>query len=142
MEKTPPTDAGGVGRSVLARQQDRVAAEIKGDAVRREVGVFNRLGVDDVVVAVLTDQRGGIVWLDRELPHLEFFSGDAFIVRLNDRDFIEEPIGFGLVGDVLGTVGEQHLAVDAVAIPLFGTGELRQVGWIERLSHGRPLSFE
>jgi hypothetical protein len=140
-EEIPAGDAGGARRSVLTRQQDRVVGEVKGDALRRKVGVFDLLGVDHVVVAVVASENAGMVGVHRELPDLEFFGGNTLVVRLNDRDFIEEPLGAGLVSHEFRAIGEKNLAVDPVAIPLFAARELCQVGFAECLGHDRPLSF-
>src|SRR5271165_444654 len=59
--KAPPAPAGGAPRSVLARQQDRVVGEVERDAVRREVGELDLLGVDHVTVTVLAGQHGGLI---------------------------------------------------------------------------------
>jgi hypothetical protein len=80
--------------------------------------------------------------LNKSLPDLEFFSGNSLVVRLNDREFVKEPIGSGFVGDVFGAIGEQHIAVNAVAISLFAAGELCELGFVEHVGHGRPLSFK
>jgi hypothetical protein len=58
-ERSPAGDAGGAKPSVLTRQQDGVVGEPEGDALGREVGVFDLLRVDDVVVAVVASQRAG-----------------------------------------------------------------------------------
>jgi len=36
---------------------------------------------------------------------LEFLGSEARVVRLNDRNLVEEPVGPGLIGDVFGAVG-------------------------------------
>jgi hypothetical protein len=33
---------------------------------------------------------------------LEFLGSEARVVRLNDRNLVEEPVGPGLIGDVFG----------------------------------------
>ena len=49
-------------------------------------------------------------------------------VGLDDRDFVEKPIGSGLIGEEFGAIGEKDVAVDPVPIPVFGTGELIEIG--------------
>jgi hypothetical protein len=45
---------------------------------------------------------------------------------------------------MLRTVGVNNFAVEAVPVPVFGTGELIEIGFRERVfaCHGVPLSFE
>ena len=50
----PAGMAGGAGRSIFARQQDRVVAEPERDLVEREVGVLDLFREDGAAVAVLT----------------------------------------------------------------------------------------
>jgi hypothetical protein len=71
----------------------------------------------------------------------EWSAFNALVVRLNDRDFIKEPVGAGLVRHEFRAIGEKHLAVDPMAIPLFAARELSQIGFAECLGHVRPLSF-
>ena len=59
------------------------------------------------------------------------------------RDRIEKPVGAAFVGDVFRAVGEKDIAVDAVPVPVFGAGELPEIGFAEfrGLRHDVPLSF-
>ena len=56
-EANPPTDAGGAGCSVLARQHDSVGGELALDAVDGEVGALNFFGVDEIAVAVIAHRH-------------------------------------------------------------------------------------
>jgi hypothetical protein len=49
-------------------------------------------------------------------------------VGLDDGDFIEKPVGSSLIGKEFGAVGEKGVPVDAVPVPVFGTGELIGIG--------------
>jgi hypothetical protein len=100
------------------RQIDRVIGEPERDLVVREIGVFDFLAKNDIVIAVIASERGGPVRTHGELPYLEFLGGDALVVRLNDRDFIEQPIGAAGLSDVLCAVGVKDLAVDRVPVPM------------------------
>jgi hypothetical protein len=135
--KSPAGDAGGAERSVLTREQDRVVREVERDAVQRKVGVFELLAEDHAAVAVVAGQGAGLVGAYRELPNLELLGFEARVMRLNDRDLIEQPVGPGLIGDVFGAVGEEHGAVDSVPIPVLAASELRQVGCVQCFGHDR-----
>src|SRR5207244_12542687 len=103
----PATTGAGLVGSVFARQVNHVVGEIQRDLVKREIGEFDFLGVDDVAVAVVAGERCGVVGPDSELPDLALFGGNALVVRLDDGDFIKQPVGAGGVGNVLRAVGEQ-----------------------------------
>lgn len=124
--KAPPATPAGQKRSVLTREQDGVVREVERNAVQRKVRVLELLGVDNIVVAILAGQHASMIGAYRELPDLELLSFEARVVRLNDRDLVEEPVGPSLIGDEFGAVGEEHRAGDAVAMPALAPGELRQ----------------
>src|ERR1035441_2360310 len=71
---------------VLPRQQDGVVGEVEGDALRREIGVFNRLAEDHVAVAVVAGQHRSLIGVHRELPDLKVFGCNTRVMLLNDRD--------------------------------------------------------
>ena len=48
-------------RSVFARQQDRVVSEIQADFLKRKIGERDRLGIDDIAVAVVTGEDAGVL---------------------------------------------------------------------------------
>ena len=79
-------------------------------------------------VAVVTGEGGGFVGPDVELPDLEFFGGDVLVVGLNQSDFVKKPIGSAVFGDILRAFGVENTSVDGMPVPLFGSGELREVG--------------
>ena len=51
---------------------------------------------------------------------------------------VEQPVSAAVIGDVFRAVGEQHFAVEAVAIPGLAASELAQIGFGEGflLAHG------
>jgi hypothetical protein len=53
-------------RSILARQQDGFVREMEGDVLKREVGEFDPLRINETLVAVVADQRRGLVELSRK----------------------------------------------------------------------------
>jgi hypothetical protein len=109
---------------VFAGQIDRIVLEPESDALGRKVSERNRLAEGDVVVAVLAGEDGAAVGFDRQLPHLKFLGGDLLHVLLGDRDFVQQPIGTGGVGYVLGAVRASNVRNDSEAIPMLGAGEL------------------
>jgi hypothetical protein len=102
--------------------------------------------LDDVAVAVVADQTRGSIGVNRQLPDLEFFGSNVFLETLRDRGGIEKPIGSAFTSDLFGAVRKQDAAVDAVPVPVFGTGEAEvdEIGLCEfgRFRHGVRLSFE
>ena len=76
-------------------------------------------------------ERGGLVGIDREFPHLKFFGRDRLFAALRESDLVEQPIGAGLIGDVFGAVGEQHVAHQPVPVPVRGAGELIESRLVE-----------
>ena len=130
--------------SVLRRQENDVVGEVELDLIERKIRERDVLRIDDVVVAVVTDQACSPVFIDLQFPDLERFAGDRLLEALRDRDGIEEPIGAAFVSDVFGAVGTKDLAVDAEPVPVFGAGELPEI-FFAKLScfrHYGPLSLE
>jgi hypothetical protein len=80
-----------------------------------------------MTVAVLTGQGGRVVGIDGEFPHLKRFAGDTLVKALGKGDFIEQPIGSAVIGNMLGAVCIQHIAHQAVPVPMLAAGELPQV---------------
>jgi len=66
-----------------------------------------------------------------QVPDLEFFAGNASIMLLGDCDDVEQPISAALAGKELSAVGIKNCAVDAVAIPVLGAGELAELNFGE-----------
>ena len=119
--------------SVLARQVDHVVGEIQRDFIQREICVLDRLGEDDIVVAIVARKRGGSVGMYGELPDLKILGGDGLVVRLDDSDFIQKPICTAVLGNVLRAVGVENVAVDPMPIPIVTAGELREIACAESL---------
>src|SRR5271165_732594 len=126
--------------SVFARQVDDVVHEIEGDFVERKIGELDLLRKHGAAIAVLTRELGRAVGSDFQRPHLKLLGCDAFVVGLDQRDFVQQPISLCGVGDILCAVGEGDPAIDPVAIPVFAAGELAQVGFGKCLGHGVSLS--
>src|SRR5664280_1913484 len=114
-------------RSILARQQDRLVAVIEADLVERKIRERNPLRIDNVAVAVIASERRRPVVVYLQRPELKLLAGDVLVVTLRQRDYVQKPIGSGLVGDILCPVGEQHIAHDAVPVPLLAARELPHV---------------
>src|ERR1700733_1073352 len=110
--------------SVLAWQVDYVVGEVQRDFIQREICVLDFLSEHDVAVAIVARKRSASVGTYGELPDLKFVGGDSLVVRLNDRDFVQKPIRLTLLGNVLGAVGMENVAVDPVPIPGFAPGNL------------------
>ena len=119
--------------SILAWQVDNVVGEVQSDFIQWKIGVLDLLGEHDVAVAVIARKRRGSVETHGELPDLKFFGCDSLVVGLNDRDFVQKPIRPTVLGNVLGAVGVENVAVDPVLIPVFAAGELREVAFAESL---------
>src|SRR5258708_475158 len=125
----PPATAGlFVGESVFTRQEDGVVCEPKCDAFEREVSEWDFFDIDDVVTSILAGQISRHVGVYVQCPYLESLGADAFFVKLRERNLVEQPIGAYAVGHMLRAVGKMNLAVEGMAIPLFGARELREVG--------------
>ncbi len=124
-ERARPDCSGRAKRQLIfAGQHDHVAGEIEGDLIEREIGELDFLAEDDGGIAVLAGKR------DHEPPELEGLSSN-FAEVLREGDFIEEPVGSARLRDMLNTIGVKHVAVQAVAVPLFGAGELAKIGFGE-----------
>ena len=78
------------------------------------------------------------VGIDRQLPDLEFLARNRFLEALREGDLVEQPVGAALVGDVFGAVGKEDPAHQAVAVPMFAAGELRQRGGAQLDALPRP----
>jgi hypothetical protein len=95
--------------------------------------------MDDLAVAVLADEGGGVIGLDGQYPELEGF-GDHCGDRLGESETIEQPIGSVLFGNMLHTVGVENLAGEGMAIPVFRAGKLPQVGFLRCFGMGLGLA--
>ena len=93
---------------ILTGQVDDVVGEIELDGVEREIGVRDLFAKDHISVAIVTGESSGIVGLDGEGPNLELFGGNGLVVRLNQSDFIEEPIRFPVLSDMLCALGVEN----------------------------------
>ena len=60
-----------------------------------------------------------------ERPHLKFFGGHGFDVKQREGDFVEQPVSSAVIGDILGTVRENHFTV--VSVPRYQCSE--PVNW-------------
>jgi hypothetical protein len=74
-----------------------------------------------------------VIGPDLQRPHPKLFGSNALVVRLNEGDFVQQPRRAAEIGNVFRAVGEQHLTVDAVAIPVFAAGELAEFGFVDGL---------
>jgi hypothetical protein len=128
--------------SILARQVDHVVGEVKCDFIQRKIRVLDLFSEHDIPVSIVAPKRSGPVGMYGEFPDLKFLGGDCLVVGLNDRDLVEKPIRPTVLGNVLGAVGVENIAVDPVPIPVFAAGELREIVFAESLRrHDVPLSF-
>ena len=114
-------------RLVFARQEDGIVGAVEFDLVHRKIRAFDLLAINDMVVAVLTSEDGGLVNIDRERPKLELLRGDILLVPLAEGDFVEKPVGFRTVGEKLCAFGEDDFFDDAVAEKAFASGEVHQL---------------
>ena len=80
-------------RSVFTRQEDGVICEPQCDAFEGEVREWDFLDVDDVVTSILAGQISRQVGIYVQFPYLESLGPDAFIVKLRERNLVEQPIG-------------------------------------------------
>ena len=98
-------------RSILARQQDGVVAEIQADFLEREIRERNPLRANDVAVAVLASEDAGVlVEIDSKFPELEFLRRNGFFIALGQGDFVEKPISAAGIRDIFRAVSEEDAA--------------------------------
>jgi hypothetical protein len=82
---------------------------------------------------VIGEVQGNFIKLHGKFPDLKFLGGDALAVRLNDCDFVPEPIRSTVLGNVLRAVGVEK------PIPILAAGELREIACAEKAqSHRQP----
>src|SRR4051794_20013534 len=74
-----------------------------------------------------------MVALHLQGPDLKPRCRNFLVIGLNERDFIDEPIRAGTVGNIFCAVGKQHFAIDAVAVPTFCSGEMPEFITIKTL---------
>jgi len=120
---------------------DYVVGKVQRDFIQREIGVLDLLGKHDVAVAIVARERGASVGTHGEFPDLEFLGGDSVVVRLDERDFVQQPIRSAVLGNVLRAVGVENVAVNPVPIPRFTARELREIACAESLRRHDFASF-
>ena len=120
---------------------DYIVGKVQRDLIQRKIRVLDLLGEHDIAVAIVARKRSGSVGTHSELPDLKFLGGDSLVVGLNDRDFVQKPIRFTVLGNVLRAVSVENVAVDPVPIPVFAAGELREIGFAESLRRHVSASF-
>jgi hypothetical protein len=130
--------------SVFRRQENGVVREVEPDLIDREIRKLDVLCVNDVAIAVIADERCGSVFIDLQPPHLEFLARHSLLIKLSDGDRIQKPVGSAPVSNVFRAVCEEDLGVDSVPVPVFGTGELPEMKFVELFGvrHDVTLSFE
>jgi hypothetical protein len=128
--------------SILAWQVDDTVGEVQGNLIQREIGVLDLLREDDIAVAIIARKSCGAVGDYGELPDLKFFGGNRLVIGLNDRDFVQKPICPTVLCNVVRAVGVENVVIDAMPVPVFAAGKLREVVLGESLRrHIVPLSF-
>jgi len=110
---------------------NHVVGEVELHFVKREVREGDLLRVDRVSIAVVAVHGRAAVGVNLQVPDLELFAGNAGIMLLGDCDDVEQPVSAALVGKELCAVGEKDCAIDAVAIPVLGAGELAELNFGE-----------
>jgi len=110
---------------------NHVVGEVELHFVKREVREGDFLRIDRVPIAVIAEHRRATVGVNLQVPDLELFAGNAGIMLLGDCDDVEQPVSAALVGKELCAVGEKDCAIDAVAIPVLGAGELAELNFGE-----------
>ena len=118
---------GQASRLILARQMDHIVREIERDFIERKICELDVLGIDDVVIAIVANERRCPILAHGEFPDLEFFGGNALLMQLADRDGIQKPIGSAFVGQVLCTVCIGDVSVETVPIPVVAARELIEI---------------
>src|ERR1035438_1587089 len=120
---------------------DDIVGEVERDLLQRKICERYRLRIDDCVVTVLAEDCCTAIFGNGELPDLELFDGDAFVMLLRDSDNVQQPVGPALVGDVLCAVREQYRAIDAMPIPVLRACELAELNFGECccVRHVMPL---
>ncbi len=111
---------------VFARQQDDAIGVPKGDAGLRKIreGYFLR---EDVGAIAILAGKSGPASLHLELPDLEGLRPDDRKADLCECDFVEQPIGSRVVGDVLCALCIGDAPVQRVPVPFFRAGKLLQL---------------
>jgi len=99
------------------------------------------LGVDDVVVAIVANDRRGVIGANGELPYLKLLATHARFMHLCDRDDIEKPVSAAFFGHIFRAVGVKNVAVKAVTLPVLATDKLRQVCFVESFRCHDVASF-
>jgi hypothetical protein len=82
-----------------------------------------------------------VVGIHFQFPKLEALGGNALVAALPEGDFINQPVSPGCLRDIPDAIRIKNVAHHAVAIPIFGSGELGQVGFCQcfRIGHCSPF---
>lgn len=105
--------------SILARQRQRVVAEIEPDARRGEIGPLNLLGIEPVAIAVVADQDCTAASRHDKFPILEILFSELGGMLLGEGDLVDQPVRAHRVGDVFDALGADYVTYHGVTIKPF-----------------------
>lgn len=111
---------------MLGRQQPLTVAEIELDPRLREIGVVQKLLVDNASVCIVTDHGASGVVPHRRRPELTFFCTDLGFIDVCDADDVQEPIGSGNVYDVFDALRELDVASRPISVKALRAGVLQE----------------
>jgi hypothetical protein len=103
---------------MLARQINGVVGKEEDDLVQRKIRVRDALLVNLLAVAICADQNSrAVVLIDFQGPDLKWLGSHCLVIRLDQRNLIEQPISAACLGYIFRAFGENHFRVDPVPIP-------------------------
>ena len=134
----------GRAQLILTGKVNHVVGEVELHFVKREVREGDLLSANRVPIAVVAVHGRATVGVNFQVPDLELFARNAGVMLLGNGDDVEQPVSAALVGKELCAVREEYRAVDAVAIPVLGAGELAELNFGECccVRHIMPLFVE
>lgn len=108
---------------ILGCEKQDVIDEKQRDFGERKIRVRDDFRMQGMIIPVMAFEQRGFIVLNDQVPGLETFCRERFLLVLKGEYPVEKPIAFGLPCQKLDAIGIEKLAEKPVSVPVFSAGE-------------------